>query len=150
MLPTNDYRHDLKKVTRTVTWLPLDFAVPSDWTTPLKQWGKNHEGGVCFYVKHRCCNNLIVQEEICRPDTELLSISLCPFYLPREFFQQFFTLLYIHPRANASAATQLIVDLSHKPDSLCNDATKFYLGDLNHVRPDGVLQTYEQYLSFPR
>lgn len=53
------------------------------------------------------------------------------------------------PKANASAATQLIVDLSHKLDSICSDALEFYLGDLNHVRLDGVLQTYEQYVSCP-
>ena len=69
------------------------------------------------------------------------------FHLPREFPQLFFTLVYIHPRAKASAATQLIVDVSHKLDSICIDAPKFYLGDFNHVRLDRVLRTYEQYVS---
>lgn len=36
------------------------------------------------------------------------------------------------PKANASAATQLIVDLSHKLDSICSDAPEFYLRDLDH------------------
>ncbi len=51
-------------------------------------------GGVCFYVKEQYCKNIIVMEKICTPDRELLSISLCPFYLPQEFPQLFFTFVH--------------------------------------------------------
>lgn len=82
--------------------------------------GKKLGGGVCFYVNQLYCNNIIVREAIYTPDIELLSISLHPFYLPREFPQLFFT-----PQANTSAATELIVDLTHKLGSICSDAPKF-------------------------
>ena len=39
---------------------------------------------------------MIVRETLCTPDIELLSVSLHPFYLPREFPQSFITLVYIH------------------------------------------------------
>ena len=89
----------------------------------------------------------MVREEICTPDIELLTISLRPFYLPREFQQLFFTIVYIHPRANASAATQLIADVTHRLDTICPDAPKFVLGDFNHCLLDKTLRTYEQYVT---
>ncbi|KAK0141137.1 hypothetical protein N1851_021878 [Merluccius polli] len=50
--------------------------------------GKSRGGGVCFYVNQAYCNTVVIREKICTTDMELLSISLRPFYLPREF-QQF-------------------------------------------------------------
>ena len=88
-----------------------------------------------------------MREEICTPDIKLL--SLCPFYLPWEFPQLFFTLIYIHPHAKVAAATQVITDVSHRLDSISSDAPKFFLGDLNHVRLDMVLRTYDEYVSCP-
>ena len=79
--------------------------------------GKEQGGGVCFYVNKKWCNTVLVREALCTPDIELLSISLRPFYLPREFPQLFFTLVYIHPRANASRAIEHIIDNIHKLDS---------------------------------
>ena len=66
--------------------------------------GKEHGGGVCFYVNRRWCRTVVVRDTLCTPDIELLSVSLRPFYLPREFPQLFFTLVYNHPRANAARA----------------------------------------------
>lgn len=56
---------------------------------------------------------VVVGEKICNSDVELLSISLHPFYLPREFQQLFYMLLYIHTQANESVAAQLITDIMH-------------------------------------
>lgn len=42
-----------------------------------------------------------MHETICTPDIELLSVSFRSFYLSREFPQLFFTVVCIHPRANA-------------------------------------------------
>lgn len=143
----------------TETWLnesDLDselaltgFGCPIRLDRSKDATGQSHGGGVCFYVNERYCKTIHVRERICTPDIELLSISLRPFYLPREFPQLFFTLIYIHPRANATAAIQVITDLSYRLDSICSDAPKFFLGDLNHVRLDRPLRSYEQYLSSP-
>lgn len=59
-----------------------------------------------------------------------VTISLRPFYLPRKFQQLFYTLVYIFPRAEQSAVSQLISDIKHKLDSLCPEAPKFVLGIL--------------------
>ena len=102
---------------------------------------------MCFYVNQRYCNTVVVRENICTPDIELLSISLRPYYLPREFPQLFFTIVYIHPRANVSAAAQMIMDLTHRLDTICPDAPKYILGDFNHCELSKTLRTYEQYVT---
>lgn len=79
---------------------------------------KQRGGGVCCYINERYCNTVVVRERICTPDIELLSISLRPHYLPREFQQLFFTIVYIHPRANAEAAAQLMGDVTHRLDNI--------------------------------
>ena len=57
-----------------------------------------------------------------------------PFYLPRDFPQLFFTLVYSHPHANAARAAELISHHINKLDSISPDAPKFVLGDSNHCR----------------
>lgn len=108
---------------------------------------KMRGGGVCCYINKRYCQTVVVRERICTPDIELLSISLRPFYLPREFQQLFFTVVYVHPRADAAAAAQLICDVTHRLDTICPDAPKFILGDFNHCRLDDTFKTYEQYVT---
>jgi hypothetical protein len=58
--------------------------------------GKTQGGGVCFYVNKQYCSAVTVRERICTSDIELLSVSLHPFYLPREFPQIFLTAVYIY------------------------------------------------------
>lgn len=94
--------------------------------------GKNGGGGVCLYVNQRSCHTVVVHEKLCTPDFKVLSVSLWPHYLPREFQQQSFTLVYIHPRANAAALVQLIDDATHRFDSICPNAQKCILGEFNH------------------
>ncbi len=100
-----------------------------------------------LFVNQWYCNTVVIREKLCTPDNELLSVSLRPHYLPREFQQLFFTLVYIHPRANAATAAQLIVDVTHRLDSICPDAPKFILGDFNHCTLTKSLKTYEQYVT---
>ncbi|KAK0131527.1 hypothetical protein N1851_033782 [Merluccius polli] len=108
---------------------------------------KSRGGGVCFYINERYCNTVVVREKICTPDLELLSISIRPFYLPREFPQLFFTLVYINPRANVASVNQLIAEVTNRLDALSPDAPKFILGDFNHCQVQKTLKTYEQYVT---
>lgn len=125
----------------TETWLgdanpDLDlnltgFGSPIRMDRSSEITGKNQGGGVCFYVNEWYCNTVVIREKICTTDVELLTISLRPFYLPHEFQQLFYT-VYIHPRPNATVASQLIADVTHKLDSICPESPKFILGDFNH------------------
>lgn len=102
---------------------------------------------MCFYINERYCDTVVVWERIFTSDTELLCISLRRFYLPREFPQLFFSLVYIHPRADVTAACQLIKDVSNRLNALSPDAPKFILGDSNLCRINKTLRTYEQYVT---
>ena len=59
--------------------------------------GKSQGGGVCIYISQRWCSNITVRESICTADIGLLSISVRPFYRPREFPQIFVTVVYNTP-----------------------------------------------------
>lgn len=50
------------------------------------------------YVNNRWCKTVVVS--LCTKDLELLSLSMWPFYLPREFPQIFVTVIYVHPKVN--------------------------------------------------
>ena len=137
----------LSDLDRDENLLLTGFGAPFRLDRSPEITNKRRGGGVCFYVNQRYCNTVVVRERICTPDIELLTISLRPFYLPREFQQLFFTIVYIHPRANASAASQLIAEVTHRLDAICPDAPKFVLGDFNHCVLDKTLRTYEQYVT---
>lgn len=111
--------------------------------------GKSLGGGLCLYVNKKWCNTVIVRETLCTPDIELLSVSLHPFYLPREFPQLFITLVYIHPRANADTVTRAIVETVQRLQGIAPDAPNFIMGDFNHCKPAKSLGNFYQYVSCP-
>lgn len=66
--------------------------------------GKEHRSGVC--------STAIIHESLSKTDIELLAVSLCPFYLPREIPQLFCILVDIHPKTNANTASEHIINTS--------------------------------------
>ncbi len=111
--------------------------------------GKSLGGGLCLFVNKNWCNSVVVRESLCSPDIELLSVSLRPFYLPREFPQLFVTLVYIHPRANVDTATKSIVDTVHRLQSITPDAPNLIMGDFNQCKPGKSLNNFYQYVTCP-
>ncbi|KAE8297833.1 hypothetical protein D5F01_LYC02304 [Larimichthys crocea] len=142
----------------TETWLTSNdpetdlslsgFGVPIRLDRDADVTGKSHGGGVCLYVNERWCRNITVRETVCTADIELLSVSVRPFYLPREFPQIFLTVVYIHPKANVDNAVSAIHKVTHKLQSLCPDAPCFILGDFNHCDLKSMNNFY-QYISCP-
>lgn len=108
---------------------------------------KSRGGEVCFLIRDNWCRQVVVRESLCTPDIELLSVSLRPFYLPREFPQLFFTVVYIHPLANSAKVSDVLYQLSQRLDSLSPDAPKFILGDFNNCSLKNCLRTYYQYVN---
>ncbi len=72
------------------------FAVPWRLDRDTGVNGKALSGGVCIVNQH-WYKSAILHESVCSPDTELLLISFCPFYLPRDFSQILISVVYIHP-----------------------------------------------------
>ena len=98
-------------------------------------------------VNERWCMTVIVREQICTPDINVLSLR--PLYLPREFPQLFVTVVCIHTRTNVDRAAQHICDVTQKPDALSTDAPKFILGDFSQCILENCLPTYHQYITCP-
>ena len=94
-----------------------DFFLPGfgspfrlDWSAEKTQ--KNQGGSVCFYVNQRDCNNVIIQEEGCTSDIELLTFSLRPSHFSREFQQLFLTVFYIPLSGDINIFSQLIANVT--------------------------------------
>ena len=99
-----------------------DFGTPIPLDRNSSATGKSHGGGVCLYVNKNWCNIVTIQDT---PDIEML----CSFYSPWEFPQLFFTVVYIHQRANVSKTADILSQSIHRLDSLSPDAPRFILGD---------------------
>ncbi len=104
--------------------------------------GKSLAGGLCLHVNKNWFNTVVVREKLSTPDIELLSVSLRPYDLQREFPQLFVTLVYIHTKANTDIATETIINTVHQ-------LQKIYYGGFNHCNPGKSLCGFEQYLTCP-
>lgn len=85
----------------------------------------------------------------CSEDTELLSLSFRPFYLPKEFGKVFVNVVYIHPRANTKTVAGVIYDTVAKLENIAPDAPKLILGDFNGCSIKNVLPNFYQYANCP-
>ncbi len=102
--------------------------------------------GACLYINRRWCTNITVRERICSPDVELLSVSLRPFYLPREFPQIFIT-VYIHPKANSKSAAGTVSKVLSNLKLISLYALNFVLGDFNNCDLKKTLCDFYQYVN---
>lgn len=124
------------------------FGAPVRLDRDAEATGKSQGGGVCVYINQRWCSNITVREKICTPGIELLSISVRPFYLPREFPQIFVTVIYIHPKANTQTAADTIRKVTQRLQSLSPDAPCLLMGDFNNCKLSKTLNFY-QYVTCP-
>ena len=125
------------------------FGAPIRLDRGAAATGKSSGGGVCLYINQRWCKSVIVREKLCTADLELLSVSLRPPYLPREFPQIFMTVVYIHPRANEKNACDLIHQVTQKLQAISPDAPHIILGDMNHCTLKTTLRDFHQYVTCP-
>lgn len=143
----------------TETWLTssvLDssleirgFGAPLRLDADCGITGKTQGGGVCLYINRRWCTNITVRERLCAPDVELLSVSLRPIYLPREFPQIFVTVVYIHPKADTKIAAETIFRVVQNLQSISPGAPNGILEDFNHCTLKGSLRNIYQYVTCP-
>lgn len=69
-------------------------------------------------------------------------------FLPREFPQLFFSVVYIHPRANVDIAVEVISQAIHRYQSCSPDPSDFLMGDFNKCTLDASLKV-QQYTDCP-
>ncbi len=138
----------------TETWLndlDNDGSIDIDGFTVLRcdrnldVTNKKSGGGVCIYVNERWCKNITVKEKYCDKNIELLTVSLRPFYLPREMNNIFCTVVYIPPcESDRNLAVSKIQDIVENIENENPDAVNIITGDFNHTNLEDILPNYEQ------
>ena len=104
-----------------------------------------------MYIHEAWCprGNVTVRKHLNTCDVDLLSLSLRPSYLPREFGQVFVTCVYIPPWACQARAAQQVADTVRELQLLSADAPNFVVGDFNNTELRPYSATYEQYVTCP-
>ena len=114
---------------------------------------KQRGGGVCLYVNERWCNreSVTVKAQLCTPEVELLSVSLRPKYLPREFGRVFVTVVYapVFDTSAAARAAATIGNAVRDLQQLSPNAPCFVVGDFNHCDLRKALPSFKQYVTIP-
>ncbi|KAK0140802.1 hypothetical protein N1851_022205 [Merluccius polli] len=94
--------------------------------------GKCKGGGICVYINDLWCHQFTVKEALCDSNVEMLSLTLRPFYLPREFGCVLLFVVYVPPSGKAALAAATIADHVHRLLQTHPDAPAIVVGDLNH------------------
>ncbi|XP_078000927.1 uncharacterized protein LOC144453491 [Glandiceps talaboti] len=144
----------------TETWLNESISDSHVWIDGFKLIRgdrtklsrKKKGGGVCVYVNGKWChpNNVHVKVRSCTPNVETLTLSLRPYYLPREFTQVLLTTVYVPPSANANSAVDEISNIIHDLDTSPSsdpDAIHVINGDFNHSSLKTSNNSYYQHVS---
>ena len=93
-------------------------------------------GGICLYVNERWCEKekVTVKQRLSTPELELISVSLRPRYLPREFGRVYVLVVYapVFDTRSAIKAGKTIADAIYDLQQTATDAPCVITGDFNH------------------
>ena len=109
---------------------------------------KQRGGGVCLYVNERYChpNNVYHTGSICNPDVEILTVTLRPYYLPREFPKVTVNIVYVPPSANDETAAETIAEMVNQQQTKSPDGVVLVMGDVNTCLVEHHLPNFEQFV----
>ena len=107
---------------------------------------KKKGGGVITYINEKWANDIHVKFKFSDTDLELLTLSIRPFYLPREFSNINITNVYINPNANPENVNALLNDILQKLISNKPNSVNIILGDFNHVKLQHPPISFTQYV----
>lgn len=101
--------------------------------------GKSRGGGFCVYTNNNWCTNAVITVTYWSPDLELLSVTGCLFYLPREFIVVIITAVYIPPDANITTALGYLLTAISKQQRAHPDGVFIIAGNFNKANLKTVL-----------
>ena len=131
----------------------VGFGEPYRTDRDNRQAGKERGGGVCLYVREKFCDraNVTVKQRMCTPELELISVSLRPRYLPREFGRIFVTVVYaaVYDSTSAARAGKAIAAAVRNLQLISADAPCFIIGDFNHCDLNKALPSFRQFVTCP-
>ena len=135
--------------TRTTT--PLLRLTASSYyaETERKSRGKPEGGGVCVYVNEKWChpNNAVIKRHWCSPHLECLTVSLRPYYLPREFSHIVYNTIYVPNRNVARPAAQELCEIIDNIETSSPDALVLINGDFNYCSLKKTSVKYHQHVT---
>lgn len=154
-----DYTTRHRSITSTSTWILSDavgwwlscfygslwslfWPTPASWISSTGSKSSTPETSCCF--SHCTPTTQSPVQHPSNRDIEILAVSIHPVYLPREFPQLFFILVYIHHSANPSATTEHIGTTLDNLETISPDSARFILGELNHCSLNRCLNGYQQ------
>ena len=111
--------------------------------------GKSQGGGVCVYVNNQWSKDMRIYEQYCDNNIEFLTLSIRPYYLPREFSKVFVSVVYIPPDADVKSAENTLSAAVSKMEDDNPEAVKLITGDFNECQFGKCIPTYKQYIRFP-
>ena len=95
--------------------------------------------------------NVTVKQRVCTPELELISVSLRPRYLPREFGRISVTIVYasVFDSTSAARAGKAIAAGVRDLQLISADAPCFIVGDFNHCDLHKALPSFRQFVTCP-
>lgn len=107
--------------------------------SPLRLHRDTELTGKQHYINKRWCSMIVVQEELCNKDTELLAVSLRPFSPSQRVRSALF-----HPGLQPLQSKYNSSHRTHRKtldnlELISPDSPKFILGDFNHCSTDKCL-----------
>ena len=103
---------------------------------------------VGVFINLRWCQNYKVRERFCNENIEFMSITLRPYYLPREFNKICLIIVYIPNDANYNAARSNLLDQINLIQNDSPNALKIIAGDFNQANFNRYIINYTQYVKF--
>ncbi|GFR67032.1 endonuclease domain of the non-LTR retrotransposon LINE-1 [Elysia marginata] len=113
--------------------------------------GKQRGGGVCLYLNKSWCdpNNIYKVNHLCTPYIEILTTTLRPYYLLREFPKITVNVKYVPPSADNETAATTIAEAVNQQLTQSPDSVVLITGDLNTCMPDPYIPRFHQYVDCP-
>ena len=104
--------------------------------------------GLCMFINISWATNFMARETDCCTHFEIMTVSIWPHYLPREFGQITVTLVYV-PGPEYAQAAECIAASYNRAQRASSDDPIFLLGDFNRCNISTHLPNLEQYITCP-
>lgn len=115
----------------------------------LENTNKTKGGGLCVYVNEQWChpNNVILKRHSCTPNLEILTVSLRPYYLPREFSHVIHSTIYIPDKSVVKPAEKELFSAIQDLERNSPNALFIIDGDFNHGSLKNCTSQYYQHVT---
>lgn len=110
--------------------------------------GKQGGGGLMVCVNEEYChpNNTSIKSHTCTPNTEILTVTIRPYYIPCEFSHVVVVAVYVPHRNASKEATEEIQKTVHRIESA--SLIVVITGDFNHCTAKASGTHYYQHVKW--